>query len=383
MDHRDKLLTIVKEKGPLLPSQINREMRTNVLFASAMLAEMVDQKKLKLSAMRVGGSPLYYCEGQERSLEGFADKLGSNESSAFKELKRSRIIRDRDQEPQMRVALREIRDFAIPLEVTADGEADLFWKYYLISDDEASSLIKEYINSMKLRASKDSMPFVPAHETQKEPLKQAPIPMYRPAEVQATITAQTAFSEAPTVPVYSTITAPQVEVTATIAETVVEPQEPFTSVEVTKLSKDSIPEFSYEPAFSFSTTIDTEEKVKLERPPEPEPEPQGPVFPDDDDFFDKVKSFFDESGIEIIDFEMIRKGSEHDFTIKIPSNVGSLNYYCKAKSKSKLNEGDLSTAFVYGQMKKLPILFLAVGDLTKRAEELLEKEFRSMTVKQI
>ena len=65
MDHRESLLNIVKEKGPLLPAQINKELHTNVLFASAMLAEMVDQKKIRLTFMKVGGSPLYYCEGQE------------------------------------------------------------------------------------------------------------------------------------------------------------------------------------------------------------------------------------------------------------------------------------------------------------------------------
>ena len=60
MDHREKLLKIVQDKGPLLPAQINRELNTNVLFASAMLSEMVDAKKLRLSSMKIGGSPLYY-----------------------------------------------------------------------------------------------------------------------------------------------------------------------------------------------------------------------------------------------------------------------------------------------------------------------------------
>ncbi len=377
MDHREKLLTIVKEKGPLLPAQINREMRTNVLFASAMLAEMVGQKKLKLSAMRVGGSPLYYCAGQEKALESFAEKLHGDESAVFKALKQSRILRDRDQEPPMRVALREIRDFAIPLEVTADGKADLFWKYYLLTDDEAGSLIKDYINSKKPQAPKSHSP--PAPEP--APSKQAPDPAPRPAEVQATIIQEVASEAQPASgPPQESMASPEVEVPT---PQVSRPPEPVTSVEVNKLSKEGVPEFSYEPAFSFSTIIDTEEKVKLEKPPEPEPEPEGPVFPEDDEFFDKVKSFFDGSGIEILDFELIRKGSEHDFVISIPSNVGPLDYYCKAKSKARLNEGDLSTAFVYGQMKKLPILLVTVGDITKRAEELLEKEFRSMTVKRI
>ena len=116
---------------------------------------------------------------------------------------------------------------------------------------------------------------------------------------------------------------------------------------------------------------------------EPEPEEKSLVFPEDDDFFNTIKDFFEKSGIEIVDFEPIRKGSEHDFVITLPSNVGVLNYYCKAKSKAKINEGDLSTAFVQGQIKKLPIIFITVGNLTKKAEDLLSKEFKNMFIKKI
>jgi hypothetical protein len=340
MDHRDKILDIVKSFGPSLPSQINKELRTNVLFASAMLAEMVDQKKLRLTSMKVGGSPLYYCDGQENLLENFAKKLDEREYSAFERLKKSKVLRDRDQEPLTRVALREIKDFAVALEVTANGYSDLFWKYYLVSDEEAKSLIKDYINKN---------------------VEQERVPAAVPEEVQSTI---------------PDIAEPDA------AEDV---KKPMTSVTMTKLDGSKVPEFSYQPEVSFSTVIDTEEKVKLQKRPVQQqltvPEPV--VFPEDDDFFRHVKSFFDKSDIEIQHFSLIRRGSEYDFIISLPSNVGSLNYYCKAKSKSKINEGDLSTAFVYGQMKKLPILFVTVGDLTKRAQELLSGEFKSMFVKKI
>ena len=341
MDHRDKILEIVKTFGPSLPSQINKELRTNVLFASAMLSEMVDQKKLHLTSMKVGGSPLYYCEGQENLLENFAKKLDEREYSTFERLKRSKILRDRDQEPLTRVALREIKDFAVALEVTANGYSDLFWKYYLVSDEEAKSLIKDYINKN---------------------VEPEAVPEAVPEEVQSTI---------------SDIAEPEV-----VDE---ELKKPITAVTMTKLDGAKVPEFSYEPEVSFSTMIDTDEKVKLQKKPVQQqltaPEPV--AFPEDDDFFRKVKSFFDKSDIEIQHFSLIRKGSEYDFVITLPSNVGSLNYYCKAKAKSKINEGDLSTAFVYGQMKKLPILFVTIGDLTKRAQELLSGEFKSMFVKKI
>ncbi|MBU2560905.1 MAG: hypothetical protein KKD17_01310 [Nanoarchaeota archaeon] len=357
MDHREKLLSIVKENGPLLPAQINKELRTNVLFASAMLAEMVDQKKLRLTSMKVGGSPLYYCEGQEHLIEKFADRLNQQDFAAFDLLKGSKILRDRDQDPQMRVALREIKDFAVPLEVTANGYSDLFWKYYLVSDADAQSLIKDHINRREeVREDKAKE----AEETKEE----------RPKEVQATIGAA----------------ALSVEPKARTEEVSAHPNKPVTSVTMTTLEQSEVPEFSYQPSVSFSTMIDTDEKVKIgkKRPDTiPQPESKVLVFPEDDEFFTKIREFFDGAGIDIIDFDIIRKGTEYDLVVKLPSNVGVLEYYCKAKSKSKINDGDLASAFVQGQIKKLPILFVTVGDLTKRAEELLSKEFKSMFVKKI
>lgn len=411
MDHRENILKIVKEKGPLLPSQINRELRTNVLFASAMLSEMVDQKKIRLTSMRIGGSPLYYCDGQESKLEDFAHKLGGREYRVFELLKKSRILRDRDQDPQTRVALREIKDFAIPLEVSANGSTDLFWKFYLLPDDEAESSIRDYINSkVKTAGGKEgsgpvagggkqggeaSVVQQPARQPAKQPSAQGSQQGSKQPAVQSSQERQVQPEQAQVAQDMPAVAKPK-EVQATIGEMQTSvrtpgpvssldaaPSKPVTSVKMTKLEEDEVPEFSYQPAVSFSTAIDTDEEVKLEKRPEPEPEPEGPVFPEDDEFFDRVKAFFDSSGIDIVDFASVRKGTELDFIITLPSNVGVLNYYCKAKSKAKVTDGDISTAFVHGQMKKLPILFITLGDLTKSAQELLDKEFRSMFVKRI
>jgi hypothetical protein len=340
MDHRDKLFDIVKQKGPLLPAQINKEMHTNVLFASAMLAEMVDNKKLKLTSMKIGGSPLYYSEGQEHLLENFAHKLAQGEFRAYELLKKQKVLRDRDQETDIRVALREIKDFSVALEVTLDGTADLYWKYYLVSDDDARNLIWQILSAR----------IQPAEELQ-------------PAE----------------------------EVQSTIVETVKkEPKKHEelhrkSSVSVSAAPESAISDLSYSPSVSFSTSIDMNEKVKIEkRKPEAQESLALPmVFPEEDDFFSRVKAFFDSAGINILEFTSIKKGSEFDFVISLPTNIGSLNYYCKAKSKAKVSDIDLSAAFVRGQMKKLPIIFLTPGDLTKGAREMLVKELKGIYVKKI
>ena len=68
MDNRSEALKVVVERGPLQPSQIATTVNTNILFASAILSELVDAKKIKITYVKRGGSPFYYVSGQEEKL---------------------------------------------------------------------------------------------------------------------------------------------------------------------------------------------------------------------------------------------------------------------------------------------------------------------------
>jgi len=104
----------------------------------------------------------------------------------------------------------------------------------------------------------------------------------------------------------------------------------------------------------------------------------------EDEFLTILQNFCLEKKIMIDSFEVIRKKSEIDMILKIPSVVGDLDYYCKAKNKKKLTDSDLSAAFVQGQLKKLPVIVFTPGDLTKKAEELLKTELnKGLIVKKI
>ena len=139
---QDKILSLVRLKGPLLPSQINKELNTNVLFASAMLSELVDRKQLKLSHAKIGGSPVYFMEGQEHRLEMLYGYLHEKLKKAYDLLKNDKVLNDAEQEPVVRAALRELKDFARPLDVFLDGEKHLFWKWHVFPDKEAETIIK-------------------------------------------------------------------------------------------------------------------------------------------------------------------------------------------------------------------------------------------------
>ena len=94
----------------------------------------------------------------------------------------------------------------------------------------------------------------------------------------------------------------------------------------------------------------------------------------EDEFLSQLIKFFEKSSIKIINSEVIRKNAEIDFIVEIPSVVGNLQYYCKAKNKKRVSDSDLSSAYVKGQLRKLPVLFISTGELSTKAESMLTKE---------
>lgn len=135
---KSKIIDYIKEKGPSLPANLTKITGMSLTFTSAILSELLSERKIKISNLKIGSSPLYYLEGQEEKLENFIDSFKPIEKDAFLKLKNNRILEDSKQEPTIRVALRSLKDFAIPIKV---GEK-LFWKYHLLSDEKALEAIE-------------------------------------------------------------------------------------------------------------------------------------------------------------------------------------------------------------------------------------------------
>ena len=79
MADRDEILRIIRQKGPVLPVQIAKELKTSILFASAMLSELVSAHLLKVSTVKIGGSPLYYIPEHASRLQEFLSRSLSKE----------------------------------------------------------------------------------------------------------------------------------------------------------------------------------------------------------------------------------------------------------------------------------------------------------------
>ncbi len=130
---KESIMDFLKTNGPSLPVQISREIKMDSIFGSAFLSELLSQKRIKITNMKVGGSPVYYVEGTEAQLEKYAQEyLKSKEKDAFLLLKEKKFLVDIEQEPSIRVALRSIKDFAKPFE----KENKIIWRYFLSKENE-------------------------------------------------------------------------------------------------------------------------------------------------------------------------------------------------------------------------------------------------------
>ena len=290
----ENVLQLVKMKGPVIPSQISREIGTNILLASAILSEMVSNNVLRVSSVKIGGSPLYYLPGQEARLQEHSSRLHEKEKKAYEMLKESGVLRDKRLDPVVRVALRQIKDFAKPLEVTIGESKELFWKWYLLPTTDAEPMIKSVLE------------------------QESPVPEEKQAKLLA----------------------------------------------------------GQSPAAGKPAEKPSIAPLKKQVAVKPKPVSE-------DAFSKKVKAYFEKNSIEVVWEKVIKKRTETDFIVRIPSAVGGLEYYCKARDKKRCSDSDLSAAYVQGQSRKLPVLFVTTGDLTKKAKEMFASEFEHITFKKI
>ena len=304
MDKNQAILEIINRKGPVLPVQVSKEIKDSILMASARLSELLSSKKIKISALKVGGSPLYYLPGQEERLRSFADNLVSMEIKAYDLLEQNKALSDNAMEPAIRVALRQIKDFAVQLQVSYQEKTEIFWKWYLTENIEAEIVIRGIIEAISKR-----------QEIQQ--------PLQKPVEQQTQLDKPKEEIQRPE----DAMKRPQEEV----------------KKEIFKQRK-------------------TTPKIN---------------------FLAEVNKFFSKSKINIVDTKEIKKNSEFDIVIELNTQLGNVKYFCKAKNKKKINEGDLSTALVSAQSKNMPLLFITNGEISKKTREKLDLDFKNVVYREL
>jgi hypothetical protein len=281
-----KVISFLRIRGPSLPVHISHEINTNVIMASAVLAELVSSHKVKVSHVKIGGSPLYFLPGQEEQLQAYYKYLPDKERRVYELLKEKVVLRDKELTPLERVTIRAIKDYTIPLDVMLEGTEERFWKWYLASDEEAEKRIKELLG---------------------------------------------------------------VSETKEVADKEGELSQPSiaTSGTVTEEKKGEIPS-------SIKSDVSTEwQKQAL--------------------------GILEKNGVKVEHSAFIKR-NEIEFIVIIPTAFGDARYYCIARKKKYINEGDLSVAFLRAQEKKLPLLYLTTGALAKKMESHITKSFPGIII---
>ncbi len=134
---KDKIINFLKERGPSLPVHIAKSAEISPVIASAILSELLNEQRVKMSCLKIGSSPLYLLQGQEEQLEKFIDNIKGFEKQALIKLKEKKILEDEKQEPAIRVALKSIKDFAIPFKLNEK----MFWRYFSVKNEEIRTLL--------------------------------------------------------------------------------------------------------------------------------------------------------------------------------------------------------------------------------------------------
>ena len=94
----------------------------------------------------------------------------------------------------------------------------------------------------------------------------------------------------------------------------------------------------------------------------------------DDDFTSRVKDFFINKKIRILEKKVIRSGREANFVVEVQSDLMPQKYFVKALKKKTINEKDLGMAWFEFRDKKMPLIYISDGNLSKKAKEFLNKE---------
>ena len=323
MSAEDKILALIKTKGPVLPVDIAKVLGTSILLASAHLSDLRSRDKVKISHTKIGGSPVYYIKGQEYKLQDLANNLNNKELKVYDNIKDKKILRDIDLAPSERVMIRNIKDFAFPFYVNFGEKREMFWKWYLLSDEEVHKEIETKFTK-KEETAKDEQKAPEEEKTKQEEIKK--------------------IDEIPLEENRKKLDQEKTDIQK--------------SLEFEKIRKEK--------------PKPKEENLEQEEPPE-----------QTDDFFNIVNEFFIKNKIIILENQILKKGKDIEYKLIVPSAVGEMEYSCFAKNKKRINEGDLSSAFIQGQLRRLPVLFLTTGELTKKAKEMLEKELKGIVVKRI
>lgn len=286
----------IQEHGPTVPNALRQALKLQDNFVSgALLSELVDGGKLGVTYLNHGTSKFYYDVDHPETLESVSQFLNEKDQRAWKLLQQEKVVKAEELTPLLRVAMANIKDYSRELVLQTPAGDQIYWRYYLLSEDDAIELVKQKYFGMKKeqQEARKSEKIEERHEEKPEKPKQ---------EEKQTLKQE--------------------------EKLVSEHQEslPKTS-EQKKPKKHTIHAEKSTPSLS-------------------------------EGFAKRVHDQFEKKGIALIAVVTNTK-TDFAATVTVKSSVGPVEYYCKAKAKKTTNDGDLATAVLEAQHHNLPLLYIA------------------------
>lgn len=350
---RERILSILRMKGPTLPVYISQEIGISMLFVSAFLSELLSDKLIKMSHMRVGNSPIYYVAGQEHQLERFSTYLKSKEKEAFLLIQEKKFLRDSEQPPAIRVALREIKDFAFPFR----RANETFWRYLTAKESEFKTDVKSIEEHQYVEAKprtydqrerelgeklvKDiNIEDIEKIRKEKEELeKKKKVEKEEQKDIEEEIEEETEEEEEK-----------KIEEKPRISEEKEEKEREDTTKEKRK------------------EKLSKEEKQKTKEKTKPQKSSKKKVIQKQDDkFFDKIKEFLSNETVEILNVESFNKNEIH-----LRIKAGGQEKLLVAYNKKKILDTDIINANKKASQLKLKYVILSMGEPSKKLSSLIE-----------
>jgi hypothetical protein len=314
-DVNNRIINLTKIRGPILPIHASKETGQTLLLTGAFLSSLISDKILKVSNLKVGGSPLYYLPGQEPMLENFIRFLNPKEREAYLILKERKVLKDDELEPSIRVALRNIKDFAHSFSLNSQPNV-IFWRFFSLTDEE----LEKEMNNLRMISDKPKE----VEKIEEVKIETKPMEIIKKVEEEKTERA-----------------------------IIVEELKPELKLETPEIE---VKVKEIEPIFAEKSK---EKPIKKPRKLRTKPQPNR--------FLDEIKTLLASKNLE---FVRIEKQEKKEITL-IAKQLGK-DIFILALDKKRIDESDLLKAFRKASLLKLPYLILGKGEMPKKLKEIME-----------
>jgi hypothetical protein len=134
---KEKIIELIRKIGPIVPTDISKELGIDSYVASAIISEMVKEGKVLLSRKKMTTSPLYFINGQEEMVRArLKGILKIPESNIIDFFYKNKLVSRDNLEPQQRYMVEELNDFIKPLVLKIGGEDKVFYRHYSVSEED-------------------------------------------------------------------------------------------------------------------------------------------------------------------------------------------------------------------------------------------------------